>query len=180
MKSKNYLLHLQSTQTGREKLPCHQAECLTIIWAVGNFHLYLMAMKFKAFTDHFTVQWLKSKRTSSALLRGLWMYSESSSQQVTISCQQFQLPSHRSPSTSRWSCPSPEYPAWQGSLQRCCQQPSRHHSSGWGCPLEIILRSLQLQSWEAHMPQGCLFLPSVPNWIWPWPPEEDLRHHRLH
>ena len=48
--------------------PATKLECLTIVWAVAKFRPYLMAMPFEAFTDHYALQWLKTKRTGSALL----------------------------------------------------------------------------------------------------------------
>ena len=43
-------------------------ECLAIVWAVAKFRPYLMAMPFEVYTDHYSLQWLKTMRTGSALL----------------------------------------------------------------------------------------------------------------
>ena len=48
--------------------PATKLECLAIVWAVANFRPYLMAMPFEVFTDHYSLQWLKTMRTGSALL----------------------------------------------------------------------------------------------------------------
>ena len=48
--------------------PATKLECLAIVWAVAKFRPYLMAMPFEVFTDHYTLQWLKTMRTGSALL----------------------------------------------------------------------------------------------------------------
>ena len=48
--------------------PATKLECLAIVWAVAKFRPYLMAMPFEAFPDHYTLQWLKTMRTGSALL----------------------------------------------------------------------------------------------------------------
>ena len=48
--------------------PATKLECLAIVWAVAKFRPYLMAMPFEVFTDHYTLQWLKTMRTWSALL----------------------------------------------------------------------------------------------------------------
>ena len=43
-------------------------ECLAIVWVVAKFRPYLMAMPLEVYTDHSALQWLKTKRTGSALL----------------------------------------------------------------------------------------------------------------
>ena len=48
--------------------PATKLECLAIVWAVAKFRPYLMAMPFEVYTDHYTLQWLKTMRTGSALL----------------------------------------------------------------------------------------------------------------
>ena len=48
--------------------PATKLECLAIVWAVAKFRPYLMAMPFEVFTDHYSLQWLKTMRTGSALL----------------------------------------------------------------------------------------------------------------
>ena len=48
--------------------PTTKLEYLAIVWAVAKFRLYLMAMPFEVYTDHYALQWLKTMRTGSALL----------------------------------------------------------------------------------------------------------------
>ena len=43
-------------------------ERLAIVWAVAKFRPYLMSMPFEVYMDHYTLQWLKTMRTGSALL----------------------------------------------------------------------------------------------------------------
>ena len=38
------------------------------MWAVAKFRCYLMAMPFEVYTNHYSLQWLKTMRTGSALL----------------------------------------------------------------------------------------------------------------
>ena len=48
--------------------PATKLECLAIVWAVAKFRPYLMSMPFEVYTDHYTLQWLKTMRTGSKLL----------------------------------------------------------------------------------------------------------------
>ena len=48
--------------------PATKLECLAIVWAVAKFRPYLMAMPFEVYTDHYSLQWLKTMRMGSALL----------------------------------------------------------------------------------------------------------------
>ena len=48
--------------------PVTKLECLAIVWAVAKFRPYLMAMSFEVYTDHYSLQRLKTMRTGSALL----------------------------------------------------------------------------------------------------------------
>ena len=48
--------------------PATKLECLAIVWAVAKFTPYLMAMPFEVFTNHYTLQWLKTMHTGFALL----------------------------------------------------------------------------------------------------------------
>ena len=47
--------------------PATNLECLAIVWAVAKFRPYLMSIPFEVYTDHYTLQWLKTMRTGSAL-----------------------------------------------------------------------------------------------------------------
>ena len=48
--------------------PATKLECLASVWAVAKFRPYLVAMQFDIYTDHYTLQWLKTMRTGSSLL----------------------------------------------------------------------------------------------------------------
>ena len=39
-----------------------------MVWGIKNFHNYLMANHFKVYTDHYSLQWLRSMKHESALL----------------------------------------------------------------------------------------------------------------
>ena len=47
--------------------PATKLDCLAIMWAVAKFRPYLMAMAFEVYTDHYSLQWLKTMRMGSAL-----------------------------------------------------------------------------------------------------------------
>ena len=57
-----------SLNPAEKAYPATKLECLTIVWAVAKFRPYLMSMTFEVYTDHYTLQWLKTIRTGSALL----------------------------------------------------------------------------------------------------------------
>ena len=58
----------RSLNQAEKAYPATKLECLTIVWAVAKFRPYLMAMPFEVFTDHYSLQFLKTMRTGSALL----------------------------------------------------------------------------------------------------------------
>ena len=58
----------RSLNQAEKAYPATKLECLAIVWAVAKFRLYLMAMPFEVYTDHYALQWLKTMRTRSALL----------------------------------------------------------------------------------------------------------------
>ena len=58
----------RSLNQAEKAYPATKLECLAIVWAVAKFRPYLMSMPFKVYTDHYTLQWLKTMRTGSALL----------------------------------------------------------------------------------------------------------------
>ena len=58
----------RSLNQSEKAYPATKLECLSIVWAVAKFRLYLMAMPFDVYTDHYALQWLKTMRTGSALL----------------------------------------------------------------------------------------------------------------
>ena len=58
----------RSLNQAEKAYPATKLECLAIVWAVAKFRPYLMAMPFEVYTDHYTLQWLKTMRTGSALL----------------------------------------------------------------------------------------------------------------
>ena len=43
-------------------------ECLAVVWAIKNFRNYFIANHFKVYTDHYSLQWLRSMKSESALL----------------------------------------------------------------------------------------------------------------
>ena len=57
-----------SLNQAEKAYPATKWECLAIVWAVAKFRLYLKAMPFEIFKDHYALQWLKTMRTGSALL----------------------------------------------------------------------------------------------------------------
>ena len=58
----------RSLNQAEKAYPATKLECLAIVWAVAKFRPYLMSMPFEVYTDHYTLQWLKTMRTGSALL----------------------------------------------------------------------------------------------------------------
>ena len=58
----------RSLNQAEKAYPATKLECLAIVWAVAKFRLYLMAMPFEVYTDHYALQWLKTMRRGSALL----------------------------------------------------------------------------------------------------------------
>ena len=59
----------QALNQAEKAYPATKLECLAIVWAVAKFRPYLMVMPFEVYTDHYTLQWLKTMRTGSALLQ---------------------------------------------------------------------------------------------------------------
>ena len=59
---------LRSLNQAEKAYPATKLECLAITWAIAKFRPYLMSMSFEVYTDHYTLQWLKTMRTGSALL----------------------------------------------------------------------------------------------------------------
>ena len=57
-----------SLNQAEKAYPATKLECFAIVWAVAKFCPYLMSMSFEVYTDHYTLQWLKTMRTGSALL----------------------------------------------------------------------------------------------------------------
>ena len=43
-------------------------ECLAVVWGIKNFRNYLIANHFKVYTDHYSLQWLRSMKHESTLL----------------------------------------------------------------------------------------------------------------
>ena len=58
----------RSLNQAEKAYPATKLECLAIVWAVAKFRPCLMAMPFKAYTNHYALQWLKTMRTGSVLL----------------------------------------------------------------------------------------------------------------
>ena len=74
---------LAQQQEGKERIICRASrtlskseqnysttkkECLAVIWGIKNFRNYLIANHFKVYTDHYSLQWLRSMKHESALL----------------------------------------------------------------------------------------------------------------
>ena len=43
-------------------------ECLAVVWGIKNFRNYVIANHFKVYTDHYSLQWMRSMKHESALL----------------------------------------------------------------------------------------------------------------
>ena len=43
-------------------------ECLAVVWRIKNFRNYLIANHIKVYTDHYSLQWLRSMKNESVLL----------------------------------------------------------------------------------------------------------------
>ena len=50
----------RSLNQAEKAYPATKLECLTIVWAVTKFRPYLMSIPFEVYTDHYTLQWLKT------------------------------------------------------------------------------------------------------------------------
>ena len=74
---------LAQKQEGRERIICcasrtlnkceqnysaTKKECLAVVWGIKNFRNYLIANHFNVYTDHYSLQWLRSMKNESALL----------------------------------------------------------------------------------------------------------------
>ena len=74
---------LAQVQEGKERIICcasrslsksernystTKKECLAIIWGIKNFRSYLLPRHFEIFTDHYSLQWLKSMKSEDAML----------------------------------------------------------------------------------------------------------------
>ena len=74
---------LAQVQEGKERIICcasrslnksernysaTKKECLAIIWGIKNFRSYLLPRHFEIFTDHYSLQWLKSMKSKDAML----------------------------------------------------------------------------------------------------------------
>ena len=57
-----------SLNQAEKAYPATKLESLATVWAVAKLRPYLMSMSFEVYTDHYTLQWLKTMRTGSALL----------------------------------------------------------------------------------------------------------------
>ena len=74
---------LAQKQEGKERMICSASgtlnkseqnysdtkkECLAVVWGIKNFRNCLIANHFKVYTDHYSLQWLRSMKNESALL----------------------------------------------------------------------------------------------------------------
>lgn len=58
----------RSLTSGEKNYPVTKLECLAIYWAVLAFRHFLLCQPFEVFTDHYSLKWLRTMKTSSALL----------------------------------------------------------------------------------------------------------------
>ena len=73
---------LAQQQEGKERIICcvsrtlnkaeqissaTKKECLAVVWGIKNFRNYLIANHFKAYTDHYSLQWLRAMTNETAL-----------------------------------------------------------------------------------------------------------------
>ena len=74
---------LAQKQEGKEKIICSasrtlnkseqnysatEKECLVVVWGIKNFWNYIIANHFKVYTDHYSLQWLRSMKNELVLL----------------------------------------------------------------------------------------------------------------
>ena len=74
---------LAQNQGGKERIICcasrtlnkaeqnyntTKKECLAIVWGIKTFRSYLISKPFEVYTDHKSLQWLRSMKSESALL----------------------------------------------------------------------------------------------------------------
>ena len=67
-KERNICCASRALNKAEKSYPATKLERLAIVWAVAKFRPCLMAMPFEVYTDHYSLQWLKTMRTGSALL----------------------------------------------------------------------------------------------------------------
>ena len=58
----------RSLNKSEQNYPATKKECLAIVWGIKIFRSYLMPKPFEIFTDHYSLQWLRSMKTENALL----------------------------------------------------------------------------------------------------------------
>ena len=58
----------RSLNKSEQNYPATKKECLAIVWGIKTFRSYLLPRPFEIFTDHYSLQWLRSMKTENALL----------------------------------------------------------------------------------------------------------------
>lgn len=58
----------RSLNKSEQNYPATKKECLAVVWGIKSFRSYLMPRHFEIFTDHYSLQWLRSMKSENALL----------------------------------------------------------------------------------------------------------------
>ena len=58
----------RSLNKSERNYPATKKECLAVVWGIKMFRSYLLPRKFEVFTDHHSLQWLRSMKSENALL----------------------------------------------------------------------------------------------------------------
>lgn len=58
----------RSLTSGEKNYATTQKECLAIFWAVTSFRHFLLCQPFEIYTDHYSLKWLRTMKTSNSML----------------------------------------------------------------------------------------------------------------
>ena len=58
----------QTLSKSKQNHSTTKKECLAVVYGIKNFHNYLIANHFKVYTDHYSLQWLRSMKHKSTVL----------------------------------------------------------------------------------------------------------------